>query len=686
MTSIDKIAGSVTLLTAMTVATNAMAGGPDWNIFRPSNTGIPGEAVSFAEFDPSGQLWVGARMGFWGRGGVGVYDGQNWTTHANWETDLPSDTARDIEFDANGAAWIATWDGLAWFDGTNWSVFDSSNSPLPANVISHVKLDQQNRLWMTYRSPTGSLSGVAMQDGHSWTTWSHTDLGFAPSIVLGGLDIDADNNVWVGTQFAGGMVKYDGLEWQMLNASNGHWDWSCELVTFGADGHLWSDWGGVRRLVDGVWVSMSNLEGNHDYSVISPLADGTYWVGTYGGLVAYWNGSSWDISPLGGQVYRIEQDAKDVIWVTTQYGVYRRESNGTWTIFNSNNTGMPENFVYDLTHDSQGRMWFNTSEIGTSSLIGDTWTNYSQHNGGAEHWPFGSESAEVIFEDNSGTVWIGANGVGRLVGGVWEYWDHTNSNLPGGQYVAIGQDANGVIWAGEKYNAIWRFDGTDWERHLFAPYGSMNYVRAITTDHNGTMWVGTEAVLHQFDGTDWTFEQIPGLPHTFEALDVAPNGDLWVGAAAGLARFDGTTWTSFTGEINALAGPWVTDIEVRDDGLVAVTSVEWFSRGGVSIFDGTNWTTYTTNNSPLPHRQVEAVGFDGDGHLWVGATSEGVARILIGESALHGDVDDDGVVGFSDLLAVLAAWGPCDGACPADVDNDGTVGFSDLLVVLGAWS
>jgi hypothetical protein len=41
------------------------------------------------------------------------------------------------------------------------------------------------------------------------------------------------------------------------------------------------------------------------------------------------------------------------------------------------------------------------------------------------------------------------------------------------------------------------------------------------------------------------------------------------------------------------------------------------------------------------------------------------------------DLDGSGDVGFSDLLAVLNAWGACPG-CPEDIDGDGNVGFSDL--------
>lgn len=51
------------------------------------------------------------------------------------------------------------------------------------------------------------------------------------------------------------------------------------------------------------------------------------------------------------------------------------------------------------------------------------------------------------------------------------------------------------------------------------------------------------------------------------------------------------------------------------------------------------------------------------------------------------DLDGDGTVGFSDLLALLAAYGDCPGpgSCEADLDGDGNVGFSDVLVLLAEW-
>ncbi len=45
------------------------------------------------------------------------------------------------------------------------------------------------------------------------------------------------------------------------------------------------------------------------------------------------------------------------------------------------------------------------------------------------------------------------------------------------------------------------------------------------------------------------------------------------------------------------------------------------------------------------------------------------------------DLDDNAVVGVSDLLSLLASWGPCQG-CPADFDGNDDVGVSDLLALL----
>jgi hypothetical protein len=81
---------------------------------------------------------------------------------------------------------------------------------------------------------------------------------------------------------------------------------------------------------------------------------------------------------------------------------------------------------------------------------------------------------------------------------------------------------------------------------------------------------------------------------------------------------------------------------------------------------------------------------DGDLDLDLAAASRGIdaVSILLNDCApppCHADLDDSGDVGFTDLDAVLNAWGPCLPDFPPDIDGSGDVGFEDLLMVLSTW-
>ena len=54
-------------------------------------------------------------------------------------------------------------------------------------------------------------------------------------------------------------------------------------------------------------------------------------------------------------------------------------------------------------------------------------------------------------------------------------------------------------------------------------------------------------------------------------------------------------------------------------------------------------------------------------------------------SAVLGDVNCDGVVNVTDVLAVVSNWGTCAGVCNEDLVPDGTINVSDLLQVIGNW-
>ncbi len=63
-----------------------------------------------------------------------------------------------------------------------------------------------------------------------------------------------------------------------------------------------------------------------------------------------------------------------------------------------------------------------------------------------------------------------------------------------------------------------------------------------------------------------------------------------------------------------------------------------------------------------------------------------IGSIQVG-TPCKGDIDGDQIVGTTDLLAMLGAWGPCGDcdSCEVDLDDDCIVGTTDLLMLLGAW-
>ena len=69
-----------------------------------------------------------------------------------------------------------------------------------------------------------------------------------------------------------------------------------------------------------------------------------------------------------------------------------------------------------------------------------------------------------------------------------------------------------------------------------------------------------------------------------------------------------------------------------------------------------------------------------------GAVTDGtVLSLIIPETA---DLDADGLIGSTDSLALLPAWGRCDAGPtgPADLDGDCNVGILDMLELLSNWS
>lgn len=653
-------AWSVLLTPALPVVGHALE--TEWQFLRPSNTGIPGEEVRFARFDPAGRLWVSARYPFYAEGGVAcTSDLVHWTTYANWETPLPSDIVQSIHFDPDGSVWFGTPSGLCHLDHGIWTNYNALNSPLPGSAIGTITRDAQGRIWLLCSG--GALQeSVAAFDGVNWEIHSKASMGFAPTISLSSLAVDADGIVWVGTEYAGGIARFDGDSWSILDASTGYHDGPARLLTLDQEGDLWLDWYAGTMEFDGLnWIDHPDPPATGQRSALTVYNASSYYLGTFSGVVKKYNGSgwqSWVYGAPGQYVLSIETNELGT-WVGGFNRVRRlNEPTGAWTTYNEFNTGLPSYAISSFAGHPDGSMYIGTTQGGMAKFVGDpsdrpnaTWRCFNAYNAGSEPWPFGydtpygSDSAEDVITGPDGAVWVASNGLARWDGANFERWTTDDSNLFSNSLETLTHDGDHTLWIGFSYGGgADAFDGIDFENYNAFEDGlpgDIVYDFAADPEHN--IWVASNGGLGFFDGTSWSSRSIPGLAGRLATqVEVAPNGDLWLGTDTGCIRWDGAHSTVFTTANSGLPANPVNTILITPEGIVwiaAFQGLDWPYYGGLARFDGTTWTTFTRENSPLPHEQISALGLDASDRLWIGTGGEGVAVLTVTAPASASDAE-----------------------------------------------
>lgn len=295
--------------------------------------------------------------------------------------------------------------------------------------------------------------------------------------------------------------------------------------------------------------------------------------------------------------------------------------------------------------------------------------------------------------------------------------------LPGGGFVVAGPQ-NGLFGG---YRTV-AFDGDGsvlWSDHENGPIGSVFTPAWMGVDADGNVLVGggpeTACGLFEvrvwkidsrgkrvwtanwpsegcssFEPTDFALSPdgavamsgiaLAGASFDVGAIRVDPSGDMWV-----------RTWDGPSNGVDlgvAVAIDPVGSVLVVGFANVMVSSsrfavVAWTSAGDL-LFSRTD-----SINPGGNHNRPVDIAIDGDrGFAIVGYGFEPVENdnVLITwyTRPLIGDINGDGVVNVSDLLALFSAWGPCPvppepGDCPADLDHSGSVDVSDLLIVLSNW-
>lgn len=625
----------------------------DWKLYRPSNTGIPGEEVRKLAWALDGKLWVAARWPFWEEAGIGTYDLETkiWSGWNNWQYPIPSQFINDIEFDLDGNAWIATGNGLVKFDGANWEIFNASNSPMDLSAIENISIAPNGDIWIN--NSTGNSSGDAIWRFNGTSEWEDfrvpDDLPWqTPWTDLASVYAAADGKIYVSNEILDGLAVYDGSTWTLHGGSLDRFDKICG----DPDGNIWM----IGNPVGG-GAAVYKFDGNtflsHAFAEPQTVAvdaeSGFVYAGNwFGEIIRSSNGGqSWETWQSGLNTVRniAPKPGNDEIWVGTLGAVGRFQENGSWIEdFNTYNTGLSDYFVdNDLVLTSDGNMWFASGTGGLSRFDGMKWRNWGSHNASSEEYPFGgNEPMYGVYQDKNGTVWMAGNGVAS-----WEpetneftgFWNWQNSPL-GLKMTNFAEGPNGTFFAFAD-PGIFRFTGDNWERDFGAqPYAG---IFGVEKDSEGNVWIAGWFDLHYWNGNTWTtvvetsddvFFDVGGI----NCFAIDSNDVFWFGCVDGLMRWDGTEFTLFNMDNSPLPANNIRGIDIRKDGLIGISAADNNPQSGIALLDGDpeneeNWTVFHYGQSEQPHWQIEKAEFDANGDLWVSAISMGCAVVKTGNPA-----------------------------------------------------
>lgn len=302
-----------------------------------------------------------------------------------------------------------------------------------------------------------------------------------------------------------------------------------------------------------------------------------------------------------------------------------------WVIFNSANSKIPTEDIYDITFDAAGRMWVATHENGILVKEGTHWKVYNQSNSSLPE-----NFIKKIVIDKQQNVWAATNASGlvKFDGSVWTIYSPQNSAFPGMDVSALAVAPDGKIWAAALGTGLSFFDGSRWQTYNKTNSSiPSDYFQCIAFDPDGVIYGGTyDAGLAIFENSKWSLitKESHALPHNnIVSVAVDDNGVVWMGlgiergvptggVGGGLVKYDGNAATKISGTY----GYVVNDIYIEGNGIV------WSAMDGAGVLKvtGTSARFYNKSNSSIPTNNIKTVCVDRQGNKWFGSTLGGLVK------------------------------------------------------------
>jgi len=369
--------------------------------YNDTNSSLQCNNVWKIEKDNNGRLWFGT----YGRG-MARFDGTNWDSPITSACDLLNNDIFQMSFDKNGILWALS----SYFDCQGFA-----NS----RIISY---DQNNNIWKSYSEVEMGFSFpikdidlntiLVDSDNNKWfihdnlikydnTTWSIIPYPANYQNMIGTrpyrAGIDMNNNIYISGYPS--MLKYrDGI-WTYINpktiannslvqnvvildicgdSSNNMWliceydIWSPSHIVF----HDLVKYDGTNFTSFHIPVVNQSLP-----QAIAAEKNGNIWISCMKGNLFKFDGTNFiNYWPANDHtdLWRIDIDNKNNLWICTDYGLYKYSINDSViTNYHVNNSGIPYNVVTSIGFDNYGNKWIGTIFSGIAVFNEDS--NFYPH-------------------------------------------------------------------------------------------------------------------------------------------------------------------------------------------------------------------------------------------------------------------------------------------------------------------
>jgi len=382
-----------------------------------------------------------------------------------------------------------------------------------------------------------------------------------------------------------------------------------------------------------VWTSDAGLPQNTIHAIVQ-ARDGYLWMGTEEGLVRF-DGVRFVVSDRQNEpalrspfVSSLFESADGTLWIGTYGGGLARMRHGRVEAFLPELLGADR--IRGMYETPKGSIFVATAGGGVLRIDGDRVTRFTTRDG------LPVDRIWTVIGDGDDGLWVATHG-----GGVVRWRDgkvtqriSSRDGLPNDFARAILRDADGTLWIGTDGGGLaeWR-DGAVVRVVTTRDGLPSNLIRSLVRDRNGSLLIGTDGGLVRWrDGRVETLGSQDGLPSPIVTTAIEDReGSLWVGTSGGLVRLNDTRLLPVTRK-EGLPADAVRAI-LEDRGGRTWVGVEG---GGLCRMLPAPVHCFSKADG-LPHESVYALAESRDGSLWVGTDGGGVVRMRDGSISEHID-------------------------------------------------